>query len=402
LDDINFLKTLTLNIQTKGYDMEEGSRPLAIIYRIYYRLMKTNLNPQAIFKDPKGSTLLIESSTQNAAISAPKMIQWDKLNLPNEWILESVSKPSTVVPRSSDVDIIEQYLNGDGKINFANLNVSGHIPRPLPLDNRRNSFAGSSTTEGIRNRDKEIDALLANAAKMNARMKGKTVKGIGDDSANSQISQAFYSTKSHPPNGDDDDNGSLSPSASDINGLLPPHAPPPPQQIPNELLVLNAETPTWNFFDQIDWTALHKDFSSKENRIFRHAYRAKFYEKERDQIKVQWTEKMIASRKHILFFDFLQKYFPLDDNTLNVVKKKFIKEDKTVVNASYPPLEKILINVKGVTVKASPFKMPKDDCPDDSRAIIEQNNFVNQSLHTIGQHKITLSTNLFMLLGNTK
>jgi hypothetical protein len=33
--------------------MEEDSRPLAIIYRIYYRLMKTSLNPQAIFKDPK-------------------------------------------------------------------------------------------------------------------------------------------------------------------------------------------------------------------------------------------------------------------------------------------------------------------------------------------------------------
>jgi hypothetical protein len=46
---------------------------------------------------------------------------------------------------------------------------------------------------------------------------------------------------------------------------------------------------------------LHKDFSSKENQIFRHAYRAKFSEKE-SQIKVQWTEKMIASRKHILFF----------------------------------------------------------------------------------------------------
>jgi hypothetical protein len=44
--------------------------------------------------------------------------------------------------------------------------------------------------------------------------------------------------------------------------------------------------------------------------------------------------------------------------------------------------------------------MPKDDCPGDSRAIIEQNNFVNQSLHTIGQHKIALSTNLFILLGN--
>jgi hypothetical protein len=210
------------------------------------------------------------------------------------------------------------------------------------------------------------------------------VKGIGDDSANSQISQTFYSTKSHPPNGEDDDSGSLSPSTSDINGYLPPHHP-PPQQIPGQLMVLNAETHTCNFFDQIDWIALHKEFSSKENQILRHAYRAKFSEKERDQIKVQWTEKMIASRKHILFFDFLQKYFPLDYNTLNVVKKKFTKEDKSVVNASHPPLENILIDVKGVSVKASPFKMPKNDCPDDSRAIIEQNNFVNQSLHTIGQ-----------------
>jgi hypothetical protein len=133
---------------------------------------------------------------------------------------------------------------------------------------------------------------------------------------------------------------------------------------------------------------LHKDFSSKENQILRHAYRAKFFEKERDCIKVQWIEKMIASQKHIFFFYFLQKYFPPDDNTLNVVKKKFVKEDKSVVNASHPPLENILIDVKGVSVKASPFKKPKDDYSDESRMIIEQNNFVNQSLHTIGQQKI--------------
>jgi hypothetical protein len=58
LDDIHVLKSLPLNLQTKVYDMEEGSRPLAIIYRIYYRLMKTNFNPQAIFKDPNGCTLI--------------------------------------------------------------------------------------------------------------------------------------------------------------------------------------------------------------------------------------------------------------------------------------------------------------------------------------------------------
>ena len=44
LDDINILSALTLNVLTYGYDIEEGSRPFAIIYRIYYRLMKTNLD----------------------------------------------------------------------------------------------------------------------------------------------------------------------------------------------------------------------------------------------------------------------------------------------------------------------------------------------------------------------
>ena len=39
LDDPNIVKTLTLNILTFGYDMDEGSKPFAIIYRIYYRLL---------------------------------------------------------------------------------------------------------------------------------------------------------------------------------------------------------------------------------------------------------------------------------------------------------------------------------------------------------------------------
>jgi hypothetical protein len=137
------------------------------------------------------------------------------------------------------------------------------------------------------------------------------------------------------------------------------------------------------FFSLIDWPALQKDYSSKKNKDLRHAYLARFSEKERDFIKVQWARKMIKSQKHILFFDFLQKYFPFD-NVLNVVKKNFVKEDKTIVQSSHPPLENILIKCNGVTVKGSPFKSA-NDVPSESRKIIEQNNFVNQSLHTIGQ-----------------
>ena len=39
LDDPNIVKALTLNIASSSYHMEEGSKPLALIYRIYYRLL---------------------------------------------------------------------------------------------------------------------------------------------------------------------------------------------------------------------------------------------------------------------------------------------------------------------------------------------------------------------------
>ena len=59
LDDPNIVKVLTLNILTSGYDMDESSKPLAIIYRIYYRLVNTTLNSCARLRDTGDKTLLI-------------------------------------------------------------------------------------------------------------------------------------------------------------------------------------------------------------------------------------------------------------------------------------------------------------------------------------------------------
>jgi hypothetical protein len=319
LDDINILKALTLNVLTSGYDMEEGSRPLAIIYRIYYRLMKTNLDPQTVIKNAGQSTLLIQSSTHDANIQIPKMIRWDEINLPNEWLLENVSKPPRVVNDSSSLDYIQQYLDGSVKINFSDLNISNRIQRPFPIDERRNSFAGSSTTEGLHKRDKEIeDLIFPSPNHSNFKLQGI--------STNSQVSSAFYSTKTHPPTQKDDEGDSTSPSASDFNGPLRPL---------HQCCAIHAVSK--DFFSQIDWPALQKDFSSKKNRDLWHAYRARFSKRERDLIKVQWTRKMIESQKHILFFDFLQKYFPSD----NAVKQNFVKEDETVVQSSQKNIEKI-------------------------------------------------------------
>ena len=38
LSDRNIMDALTFNVKNDGYYMKEGSEPLAIIYRIYYKL----------------------------------------------------------------------------------------------------------------------------------------------------------------------------------------------------------------------------------------------------------------------------------------------------------------------------------------------------------------------------
>ena len=72
LNDPNIIKTLTLNIASSSYHMEEGSKPFALIYRIYYRLLGTQINPSAInHREPSGKTMLIKCSTPNAKIQIP-------------------------------------------------------------------------------------------------------------------------------------------------------------------------------------------------------------------------------------------------------------------------------------------------------------------------------------------
>ena len=57
LNDPNIVKPLTLNILTSSYDMDKGSKTLTIIYRIYYRLVNTTLNPYARLRDTGNKTI---------------------------------------------------------------------------------------------------------------------------------------------------------------------------------------------------------------------------------------------------------------------------------------------------------------------------------------------------------
>ena len=110
LDDPNIVKALTLNILTFGYDMDKGSKLLAIIYRISYKL-------------------LIQCSTPDAKIQIPKIIHWEDITLPNEWLLERETQPAKFASNEINLDYIQQYLDGTIIISFGNNNCRDEGPR---------------------------------------------------------------------------------------------------------------------------------------------------------------------------------------------------------------------------------------------------------------------------------
>ena len=48
INDPSILSTLTLNIKTKNMNFVEEAQTITIIYKIYYKVMTTQLNPRVV------------------------------------------------------------------------------------------------------------------------------------------------------------------------------------------------------------------------------------------------------------------------------------------------------------------------------------------------------------------
>jgi hypothetical protein len=228
------------------------------------------------------------------------MMKWSEITLPNEWLIENVSQPAKVSQDDTNVDYIQQYLDGSVKISFANLNLS-RVERHLSINEgrnsfsatkRRNSFADSTTTEGFQKRDKDIENFLANSVSADYKLKGIATS--------SQVCSAFYSAKQSavPSQASQAEEGDVSPSASDLNA-------PMPEPVFHHCNAITFVEPKKMGFNDLDWPSLEKDFQSEENRQKRIIYFKSFSQKEQDLIKIQWVEKMLEEQRHTLFFDFL-------------------------------------------------------------------------------------------------
>ncbi|KAI8563903.1 hypothetical protein RHMOL_Rhmol03G0145600 [Rhododendron molle] len=254
LKDKNILKALTLNIQTAGAitNMLKGSHALALIYRIYYKCMKTNLNIHALVKSPKDKTVLIQSNT-NANIQVPKTISWNDITLPTSWVSENDSYPHKMQNDTVDLDYIKQYLDGTVRISFDQQRINP----PLRI--------------------KELRIETS-----------------------SQISKPCYSTQS---NFDDSETSPGSPTLTDFEGTTPPVN--PPNQVDPALRVLTRITNDDDSDDEYD--ELYEEFKSKKNKQKRKNWRSKYSSSQQDKMIDQWQQYMEDNNIEIYFFDYLEK-----------------------------------------------------------------------------------------------
>lgn len=132
-----------------------------------------------------------------------------------------------------------------------------------------------------------------------------------------------------------------------------------------------------------DRKKLNRDIEALENVPRRNIFRSKYTTEEKLKIHKAWKDFMQTNRHEIFFFDFVEKHYESEKQVKVITKENWLKEDKTIVSSSHPPQETILITTANTQIPASPFKLPKEDA--GVKPVIEQNNFTNQCLHTIGK-----------------
>jgi len=130
----------------------------------------------------------------------------------------------------------------------------------------------------------------------------------------------------------------------------------------------------------LDW--LGKDFHSIANLERRKVYKERFNLEQKKGILSHFKKHISEIEMHIFYFDFVDEFYPVENQVQAISKEKWVKEDNTVVSSSHPPQETIVFQHRTTTVKASPFKVASENS--DVKNVIEQANYTNQYLNSIG------------------
>ena len=134
MNDQSIHKALTLNIQTQNYDMDPRSRNILIVYKVYYKVMTSVVNPNCLLSSPKDQTLIWQANEKNSTVIIPKPIPSECLTQSKEWNFKQLLAPKPI-EQPKLMSIIDDG-QGNVQINF----------EPRKEHPRKSYFARSSNS----------------------------------------------------------------------------------------------------------------------------------------------------------------------------------------------------------------------------------------------------------------
>ena len=354
MNDKSIHKALTLNIQTQNYDMDPRSRNILIVYRVYYKVMTSVVNPNCLLSSPKDQTLIWQANEKNSTVIIPKPIPWECLTQSSEWNFKQLLAPKPI--EQPKLLSITEDGQGNVQINFE--------PRKENLTRTYSARSSNSFLE-IRtpSRRSNVQSNL----------------NLEEVDYSSTIPDLKY-TRTEP---NIQNSPNRSPTYSQMVSPIDESA---------QLNMMTAE----NIFE-IDKEYLRKEAKSPEHIEKSKWFFSKLTQEQRETFRNQWYQTMETMEINIPMFAYFDIYaannqikYPFAKiNMFNKEWKSNTTSDKKIVS-THPPLEEIKIKAQGIEIIASPFKHISSNEDEnrmtklkDIKGIQQQNNFTNQILGTI-------------------
>ena len=97
LHDHNVTRSLMIDLKTHGFSMEEGTSNLALIFRVYCKVMNTispDVNLRSLIRDKKGITTVFQTNLEKSKLAIPRSIPWNEITFLETWTLDKASAPT--------------------------------------------------------------------------------------------------------------------------------------------------------------------------------------------------------------------------------------------------------------------------------------------------------------------
>ncbi|KAA0041674.1 movement protein [Cucumis melo var. makuwa] len=155
LQDKNIMDTISLDVHSQRLELKDGSLPFAVSYRIYFKLMHTNLSPKALGISPKGYTMLMEVNVEKSSMTIPRNLKWDELTKNPIWKLQGETTP---IKRSSTEASITEFPDGNVEVQF---NTGISYPRISEIMSSRPSTSSIKTETSYKDTLRRSESIRA-------------------------------------------------------------------------------------------------------------------------------------------------------------------------------------------------------------------------------------------------